>query len=303
MSESNNKDVLVYVNIAKLEPHPHNPRGPVNAESVQELADSIKEKGVLEPLLVVPGDRDKGRNRMITSHRIVAGHRRYAAARIAGLEQVPVIVRIYSPAEQEEIMLAENLQRADLTPLQEARAYKRLVAQGYEQAEIARKLGVGTSRISNNLRILNLGEPVQQMFNSFEMPVTAVAALLKVTNLDRQERLAVMIASRRISVPKLKQMAEELAETEQTDASVEKARRSETKKRALPARVVYTRADAVADLELRNGSALTFTDVRVALERVCDQCGMKNMPDICGGCPLPQFLSNLMKGDGNASQG
>src|SRR5262245_15259090 len=121
-----------------LDPHPNNPRGPVDPTSVEDLAASIREKGILEPLLVAPA-RKSGQNWKIERYVTVAGHRRRAAAELAGLVEVPAIIRDLLPAEQEEVMLVENLQREDLTLLQEARAYQRLQTQhGVTMADLAR---------------------------------------------------------------------------------------------------------------------------------------------------------------------
>jgi len=149
--------VVVSVALCHLYPHPHNPRGVVNPTSVQELADSIKEKGILEPLIVVrhPGKPD--------GFLIVAGHRRRATAELAGLVEASVILRDYSPVEQEEVMLAENIQREQLSPLQEAKAYHRLIAGGQTQMNVARKLGINAARIQSRMVILKLPLSVQRL--------------------------------------------------------------------------------------------------------------------------------------------
>lgn len=292
---------ILFVPIEQLHPHPHNPRGPVDPESadVLELADSIREKGVLEPLLCVP-IRDKGRNWLITGYTVVVGHRRHTAATLAGLTTVPVIQKDYDATEQEEIMLMENLQREDLTPLQEARAFQRLADRGMTYADIRRKTGVGQARIQTVIQLLKLSSAVQEMFGSNQMPITAVPELLKVDNLDRQERLAGLVMSRRLSVPRLAEMVASLRDTDATASQAEKSRPKPVK-RPLPVIAAYTRADAVADLEKRNGATLSYADVLKSLEGVCGTCGMKNMPAICTACPLPQFLGNLMKERADAS--
>ncbi|MCI0391910.1 MAG: ParB/RepB/Spo0J family partition protein [Acidobacteria bacterium] len=276
-----------------LFPHPHNPRGEVDPATVQDLADSIREKGVLEPLIVVPHpERPEG-------YFVVAGHRRRAASILAGLDEAPVIVRDYTPVEQEEVMLAENIQREDLSPLQEAKAYERLIAGGSTQMDVARRLGVNGARIQSRMVILKLSLSVQRLFDGNELPITLAPLLTRIENIDRQERLANLVASRRLTVPKLKEMVDRIVEAEQTDAEVNKERRGsrKEKKNEAPKRqvVVYTRANAVADLERRNGSALSYADLLKALEGVCENCGMAGFPDICAACPLPQFISNLVR--------
>lgn len=281
-----------------LFPHPHNPRGDVDPASVQELADSIREKGVLEPLIVVPHPEKTD------GYLVVAGHRRRAASILAGLDEAPVIIRDYTPVEQEEVMLAENIQREDLSPLQEARAYERLIAGGSTQMDVARKLGINGARIQSRMVILKLSLSVQRLFDGNELPITLAPLLTRIENIDRQERLANLVASRRLTVPKLKEMVDRIVEAEQTDAEVNKERRGSRKgKNEAPKRpvVVYTRANAVADLEKRNGSALSYADLLSALEGVCENCGMAGFPDICAACPLPQFINNLMRSENDAS--
>ena len=281
-----------------LFPHPHNPRGEVDPATVQELADSIREKGVLEPLIVVPHPEKAD------GYLVVAGHRRRAASILAGLDEVPVIVRDFTPVEQEEVMLAENIQREELSPLQEAKAYERLIAGGSSQMDVARKLGINGARIQSRMVILKLPLSVQRLFDSNDLPITLAPLLTRIENLDRQERLANLVASRRLTIPKLKEMADRIVEAEQTDAEVNKERRGsgKAKKSEAPKRpaVVYTRADAVADLEKRNGHSLCYSNLLRALEGVCENCGMANFSDICAACPLPQFINNLVRNENDA---
>jgi ParB family chromosome partitioning protein len=289
-TQSFDNQIIISVPLDHLYPHPHNPRGVVAPASVQELADSIKEKDILEPLIVVPHPEKSD------SFLVVAGHRRRAAAELAGLNEAPVIVRDYSPVEQEEVMLAENIQREELSPLQEAKAYQRLVAGGQTQMNVARN--------QSRMVILKLPLSVQRLFDSNELPITLAPLLTKIVDIDRQERLANLVASRRLTVPKLKEMVDRIVEAEQTDSTVDKERgRKRTEKSGkatnCPA-VVYTRADALADLARRNGSALRFSDLLRAFDGVCQNCGMGNFADICAACPLPQFIGNLVKGESDA---
>ena len=290
---------MVFCPIDQLEPHPHNPRGAVEPATVQELAASIKEKGILEPLIVVlhPEKSD--------CFRVIAGHRRLAGAQLAELETMPVIVRDYSPVEQEEIMLLENIQREDLSLLQEAKAYQRLITSGLTQMDVARKLGLNAARIQSRLSILKLTISVQRLFDRNELPITLAPLLTKIENLDRQERLANMVASRRLTVPKLKEMVDRIVEAEQTEAAVDQQRRQARRKKEpkTDSRLVslYTRANALADLGKHESRMLSYSDLRTALEGVCAGCGMGNFTDICAACPLPQFINNLIKGETRAT--
>lgn len=296
-----NTQQITFISLDLLDPHPNNPRGAVDPATVEELAVSIREKGIIEPLIVVPV-RNSGQAWKIERYTVVAGHRRRVAAQLAELDQVPAIVCELGPGEQEEIMLVENLQREDLTLLQEAKAYQRLMAEHkLTQADAARRVGVGKERIQQRLAILKLSTPTQHLFGGKDMPITAVPLLLRIEDPDRQQRLAQMIASRRLSVPKLKDMVEREAEARETSQAVDRSRSGKSACGAAqtPARD-HTRADAVADLERRNGDALKYSDVLAALNGVCGNCGMSDHAAICAACPLPQMIGNLVKA--NATQ-
>lgn len=284
------------VPLVLIDPHPNNPRGFVDPLSVEDLAASIREKGILEPLLLAPV-RNRAQNWKIDRYMAIAGHRRRAAAELAGLAEVPAIVRALSPAEQEEVMLVENLQREDLTLLQEARAYRRLMEQhGLPQTDVARRTGIDKARVQSRLSILKLPETVQALFGGRDMPITAVPLLLKVENPDRQERLAQMISSRKLAVPKFKEMLDKEAEAKETDQAVDKSRgKKNGVEKASSDAPKYSRVDAVADLERLNGAALAYSDVLAALNGVCNNCGMGAHAAICSACPLPQMINNLVR--------
>lgn len=271
-----------------LRPHPHNPRGEVDPAAVGELADSVKQMGVLEPLIVT-AEAD--------AFLIVAGHRRFAAARAAGLVSVPAVVKDLSPVEQEEVMLAENIQRENLSPLQEARAYRRLMDQGVTVSDIARRLGTNQARVHSRHIILKLAPAVQQMFDRNELPTTLAPLLHKVKFHERQERLAGLVATRRLTVPRLKAMVDEMARAEQEKPARPKG--AATKPAAPPApppkvvRPAYSRADALADLKRQADRVWSLDNLVDALEGVCAGCGMAGFPAICGACPLPQYVRNL----------
>lgn len=170
--------------VAELRPHPLNPRGPVDPASLDELVASVRAQGVLQPLLVTPDGV------------IVAGHRRHAAALRAGLAVVPIVVRAMSEAEQVDAMLAENIQREDLTPLQEATAYRRILDAGRTVADLARSLGVNRERIARRLELLQLCPEVQAMFDRYELALTLGRHLLRVGDWPTQRRIATFAAER-----------------------------------------------------------------------------------------------------------
>lgn len=141
--------------IELVRPNPNNPRREFKAEELKDLADSIREKGVLQPLIV----RTNGDGR---SYEIVAGERRWRAAQLAQLHEVPVIVRELSDGEALEVALIENIQRADLNPLEEAQGYAELIERfGYTQQQLAQSIAKSRSHVANTLRLLSLPEDVK----------------------------------------------------------------------------------------------------------------------------------------------
>ena len=149
----------VSVKISEIEPNRDQPRKEFDSEALSELADSISQHGVLQPLLLRP---------LLTGgYRIVAGERRWRAARMAGLTEVPAVVREMSDTEEMLFALIENLQREDLTPLEEARGYRTLIdAQDFTQEEVSQAVGKSRPAITNALRLLNLPEDIQQMLEN-----------------------------------------------------------------------------------------------------------------------------------------
>ena len=143
------------VKISLIEPNRDQPRKDFNEEELQELAESIKNYGVLQPLLV----QKKG-----TSYELIAGERRWRAAKLAGLKEVPVVLREYSKQQAMEIALIENVQRADLNPIEEAQAYQQLVKEFHlTQEEIAARVSKNRATITNAMRLLKLDEEIQNL--------------------------------------------------------------------------------------------------------------------------------------------
>lgn len=155
VEQDKNKGVLM-VKLSQLYPNPNNPRKRFDQEALNKLTESIRQVGVLEPLLVVA---DNGR------YRIIAGERRYRAALAAGLREVPVIIRDLTPEQEFEVMLTENLQRADLDPIEEAQAFQLAISRGWKQTELAEKLGISQAQVANRLRLLKLPAEVQDLIS------------------------------------------------------------------------------------------------------------------------------------------
>ncbi len=170
---------IVYVPIDAIRPNPRQPRQRFTPEALQELAASIREHGILQPLIVSRSDRSD-------EYILVAGERRWRAAKVAGLERVPVIVRELSERERLEWALVENVQRADLNPLEEAEAYRQLHEEfGLSHAEIAQRVGKSRVAVTNTLRLLKLSEPVKAALVAGEIQEGHARALLALEEADQ----------------------------------------------------------------------------------------------------------------------
>jgi len=193
---------VMSVAIDRLHPGEGQPRKAFNEESLAELADSIREQGVLQPILVESGD---------DGFTIVAGERRYRAAVMAGLAEVPVIVRSLTREERLEIGLIENVQREDLTPIEEAEAYRSLMnTLRLSQEEISKRVGKKRSTVANALRLLNLPDEMQRALSTGALTAGHARAILSVQNPSEQLVLFKRIGERGLSVREAEAMAEAL---------------------------------------------------------------------------------------------
>ncbi len=164
--------------INKIIPNRYQPRKSFNEASLKELADSIKEKGVIQPIIV--SELGDGR------YELIAGERRLRAAKIAGLLEIPVIIRNFSEEDKLEIALIENIQREDLNPIEEAQAYKELIERlGLSQDELAKKIGKNRSSIANTIRLLKLPEYVREKIIRGEITEGHARAILIIEDIDR----------------------------------------------------------------------------------------------------------------------
>ena len=169
------KKVEQTLNINRIEPNKNQPRKEFNEDALQELADSIKQFGVIEPLVVV---KRKG------YYELIAGERRWRAARLAGLKEVPVVIKDYDDQQIVEIALIENIQREDLNPIEEAHAYERLIQEfNLTQDEVAERVSKSRTTVTNALRLLKLTEKVQQMLIDDMLSTGHVRALITITDL------------------------------------------------------------------------------------------------------------------------
>ena len=188
------------VPLSALRPNPLQPRQEFDDTSLGELADSIREKGVLQPILA-ESDKDG-------AYIIIAGERRVRAARLAGLERIPVIVRQFTPTEKLEIALVENVQREDLSPIEEALAYRRLMEMAnLSQEQIALKVGKDRTTVANALRLLKLPDDARDALSRGSISPGHARALLALVNPSDQKVLLRRIVERGISVRETEAMA------------------------------------------------------------------------------------------------
>lgn len=180
------------VPIDRINPNPNQPRTHFNETLLNELADSIRENGVLQPLLV----RRKGKG-----YEIIAGERRYQASKIAGLEELPVIVKEVDDQKMLELALIENLQRSDLNPIEEAKGYRQLIkASGMTQEALSKAVSKSRSSITNSLRLLDLPEPVQQYLFDGRLTAGHARAILAVPYEEQRIKLADKVVAEGLSV-------------------------------------------------------------------------------------------------------
>lgn len=173
---------IVQVPIEKLEPNPHQPRKQFNDETLRELADSIRERGIIQPILAE--DRGDG------SYVIIAGERRFRAARLAGLDLVPVISQEFTKEEKLEIALIENIQREDLNPIDEARAIQNaLDLSGVTQEQLAKRLGKSRSAVANSVRLLRLNTEMQDALAVGRLTAGHARQLIAVDSEERRAEL------------------------------------------------------------------------------------------------------------------
>ena len=205
---------IVTLRLSEIEPNKEQPRKVFSEESLNELADSIKEHGVLQPLLVRPLSTG--------GYQLVAGERRWRASRMAGLREVPVVIRDMGEEEAMEIALIENLQREDLNAIEEASGYKLLMERyGMTQEQVAKRVGKSRPAVANALRLLHLPEKVMQMVEEGEVSAGHARALLSFTDKERMEEVAQKVKTGRYSVRDIEKMSKEEPEQVQTQQQQE----------------------------------------------------------------------------------
>lgn len=192
----------VFVSISKVEPNREQPRKNFDEDALLELSESIKQFGILQPLLV----QDKK-----DYYEIIAGERRWRAAKLAGLKEVPIIIKNLTEQEIVEISLIENIQRENLNPIEEAMAYKRLLSEFHlKQDEVAERVSKSRTAVTNSMRLLKLDERVQQMVVDDMITTGHARALLGIANEDKQYTLAQQIFDEKLSVREIEKLVKKI---------------------------------------------------------------------------------------------
>jgi len=193
----------MFLKLSSIEPNHNQPRMEFREESLMELAESMKEYGVLQPLLV----QKKG-----DFYEIIAGERRWRAAKLAGLKEVPVVIREYTKQQSMEIALIENVQREDLNPIEEAKAYQKLMQEfGLKQEEIATRVAKNRVTITNSMRLLKLDNRVQDMLIQNQITGGHARALLAVDDPELQFQIAGRIVAENLSVREVEKLVKSLS--------------------------------------------------------------------------------------------
>ena len=212
-NNSEDKGAETIVRITQIEPNREQPRKNFDEDALQELADSIKQFGLLQPILVQ--DRK-------TYYEIIAGERRWRAAKLAGLKEVPVIIRDYTAQEIVEISLIENIQREDLNPIEEAQAYKRLLTEfNLKQDEVAERVSKSRTAVTNSMRLLKLCDEVQQMIIDDMLSTGHARALISIEDPEQQYTIAQKVFDEKLSVRDVEKLVKNLNKPEKPKKSTE----------------------------------------------------------------------------------
>lgn len=277
-----------YRPVSELRPNPINPRGPVSDADVADLVKSVKVHGVLQALVALPDGT------------VVIGHRRLRAAELAGVAVVPVEDREWTPAEQLEVMITENVQRKRLTPSAEGRAYRELLALGLTVLDISRRVTVPPGRVSSRLKLAGFDEETKRLVDDGSVPLGAVDKLARLPSVDRRVA-AEAISTRRLKPADLAPKSQAApAPSGATDEDLEDgpapqmrqdpARAREIRGFVGAAATVASRGKARERLAERPRRIATFRALGEVMDAVCGHCGRGDDPLACQRCPLAIFV-------------
>ena len=215
-TDRDSRDHVIMVKIAQVEPSRKQPRKQFDEDALLELAESIKQFGVLQPLLVQKKD---------DYYEIIAGERRWRASKLAGIKDIPVMVKDFSDQEAVEISLIENIQRENLNPIEEAAAYKRLMEEFHlKQDTIAERVSKSRTAVTNSMRLLKLDERVQQMLIDEMLTTGHARALLAIEDKELQHAAAVKVFDEKLSVRETEKMVKEILNPHEKEKEKEKDR-------------------------------------------------------------------------------
>ena len=201
VDEAKRNDEVVEIDLSELRPNPYQPRKKFDEEALNELADSIKEHGVFQPIIV---------KKSIKGYEIVAGERRYRASKKLGLEKIPAIIKDFTDDEMMQISLLENLQRENLTSIEEAKAYKAIIdASNLTQEELAKKVGKSRSYITNILGLLTLPVSIQNLILDNKISMGHARVLSKIEDEDKIKELANKVMTDGLSVRELEDLTKD----------------------------------------------------------------------------------------------
>lgn len=190
------------VKINEVEPNKNQPRRTFDEDALLELAESIKQHGVIQPLIVKKRDK---------YYEIIAGERRWRAAKMAGLKEIPIVIKDLSDQEIMEVALIENIQREDLNPIEEAQAYQRLIKEyNYKQDELAERVSKSRVAVTNSMRLLKLDERVQKMIIDDMISAGHARALLAITDNEKQYTIAMKVFDEKLSVRETEKLIKNL---------------------------------------------------------------------------------------------
>ena len=198
------EDRYAEVEIEKIRPNPHQPRTQFDEASINELATSIKETGIIQPLLVVPEE---------DHYKLIVGERRWRAAQRAGLRVVPVIIRNMTEDKQLEVSLIENIHREDLNPLEIAEAFERMVDQlGLTQQEVADRVGKDRASVANYIRLLKLPPEIKRFIREGKLSMGQARAILSLEDEELQKRVAFQVVEKSLSVRETEKLVQKFKE-------------------------------------------------------------------------------------------
>lgn len=209
----NNSQTIQMINIDSIIPNRFQPRLTFDDQGINELASSIKEHGIIQPIVL---------RKLGDKYEIIAGERRYKASALAGLTEIPAIISNMDDNQSAEVALVENVQRRNLTSIEEAKSYKKILDKGYlTQETLAKKMGVSQSTVANKLRLLNLSIPVQEALLNERISERHARSLLQITDENLQQTILNRVTNERLTVRQLDLIIKELDEKKEMNPSFE----------------------------------------------------------------------------------